>query len=128
MIIRFDHFVLTVRSIEATVAFYARALGFRAETANGRTALHFAGHKINLHEVGHEFAPHARVPADGSGDFCLVGDEPVDALKARLEAMGLVVEEGPVPRTGARAALRSIYLRDPDGNLVEVANEAPRGS
>lgn len=123
MIIRFDHLVLTVRSIAATAAFYERALGFRPETADGRTALHFAGHKINLHEVGHEFEPKAEKPVAGSGDFCLVADEPVERIKERLAGLGIDVFEGPVERTGARAPLRSIYLRDPDGNLVEVANE-----
>ena len=123
MIVRIDHIVLTVRSIEATAAFYARALDFRVETVEGRTALHFGDHKINLHAVGHEFAPHARVPASGTGDVCLISDEPVEAVAARLESLGVPVEEGPVARTGARSALRSIYLRDPDGNLVEIANE-----
>ena len=122
MITRFDHFVLTVTSIDATVAFYAK-LGFEAETANGRTAIHFAGHKINLHEVGHEFEPKAARPTPGSGDFCLCCDEPVGAVQARLEARGIAVEVGPVDRAGARSALRSIYIRDPDGNLVEIANE-----
>lgn len=125
MITRLDHFVLTVASIQATCDFYARALGFEAATWNGRTALHFAGHKINLHEAGHEFSPHARVPAPGSGDFCLVTEEPVERIAERLAEQGIAVEEGPVVRTGARAPLRSIYLRDPDGNLVEVANEEP---
>ncbi len=123
MITRLDHIVLTVRSIAATSAFYADALGFRVETSDGRTALHFAGHKINLHEVGHEFEPKATRPVQGSGDFCLISDEPVEAVRDGLVARGIAVELGPVDRTGARSALRSIYLRDPDGNLVEIANE-----
>lgn len=122
MITRFDHFVLTVASIDETVAFYEK-LGFQAETTNGRTAVHFAGHKINLHAVGHEFSPHARVPTAGSGDFCLVTEEPITDVAAKLTALGIAIEEGPVARTGARAPLASIYLRDPDGNLVEIANE-----
>lgn len=123
MITRFDHFVLTVRSIQASADFYAKALGFEVETAQGRTALHFAGHKINLHEVGREFMPHARAPAPGTGDFCLISEEPIAAVRERLIGLGIAIEEGPVARAGARAALRSIYLRDPDGNLVEIANE-----
>ncbi|WP_375461165.1 VOC family protein [uncultured Enterovirga sp.] len=123
MITSLDHIVLTCASVEATARFYAEALGFRIETQDGRTALHFGNHKINLHQVGHEFTPHARVPAPGTGDFCLISDEPVEAAKARLEQLGIRIEEGPVARTGARGALLSIYFRDPDGNLVEVANE-----
>lgn len=122
MITRFDHFVLTVASIDATVAFYEK-LGFEAETSNGRTAIHFAGHKINLHEIGHEFSPHARVPAAGSSDFCLITEEPIMDVVAKLTGLGIVIEEGPVARTGARAPLASLYMRDPDGNLVEIANE-----
>ena len=125
MITRFDHFVLTVASIPETVAFYEGALGFRAVTDNGRTALHFAGHKINLHEAGREFEPKAKRPTPGSGDFCLVTEEPVETIAARLTESGVAIEEGPVARTGTRAPLRSIYCRDPDGNLVEVANEEP---
>ena len=123
MITRLDHFVLTVRSIPDTCDFYARALGFEPVTAGGRTALHFAGHKINLHEAGHEFAPRAGVATPGSGDFCLLSDEPVAETARRLESLGIAIEEGPVARTGARHPLLSIYFRDPDGNLVEVANE-----
>lgn len=123
MIVRLDHFVLTVRSIAATSDFYAKARGFEAITVDGRTALHFAGHKINLHEAGHEFEPKARAPTPGSGDFCLISDEPVADIAARLERLGVSVEEGPVARTGARHPLVSIYVRDPDGNLVEIANE-----
>lgn len=123
MTIRLDHIVLTVASIAKTVTFYERALGFRAVTQDGRTALHFGDHKINLHEVGHEFEPKAMLAKAGTGDFCLTGEEPVERLKSHLEGLGIDVFEGPVARTGARSDLRSIYFRDPDGNLVEVANE-----
>lgn len=123
MITSLDHIVLTCASVPETARFYADALGFRIVVQDGKTALHFADHKINLHQVGYEFTPHARVPATGTGDFCLISDEPVEAVAARLAGLGIAVEEGPVERTGARGMLRSIYLRDPDGNLVEVANE-----
>lgn len=123
MISRFDHLVLTVRSIPDAVAFCERALGIGAETRDGRTALHVAGHTINLHETGHEFEPKAKRPMPGSGDVCLCCDEPIGAVQARLEARGIAVEVGPVDRAGARAGLRSISIRDPDGNLVETANE-----
>lgn len=122
---RLDHIVLTVRSIPVTVDFYERALGFRAETIEGRTALHFGDNKINLHEVGNEFSPRAQLAAPGTGDFCVTTYEPVEAVAERLTLMGILIEEGPVARTGARSPLWSIYLRDPDQNLVEIANERP---
>ena len=121
-----DHFVLTVASIEATCAFYKRALGFGVEVfgPQQRTALTFGSQKINLHEVGKEFTPCARVATAGSGDFCLLADTPVDRIAAHLRAEGINVEEGPVPKTGATGPITSIYFRDPDGNLVEVSNPA----
>lgn len=123
-----DHFVLTVASIEATCAFYEKALGMGVErfrpAAGGaeRVALKFGGQKINLHRAGAEFKPHARQPLAGSGDFCLIAATPVEQVKAHLQSCGIAVELGPVPRTGATGKLLSIYFRDPDGNLVEVSN------
>lgn len=120
-----DHFVLTVADIDATVEFYTRHLGMEAVRfgADGKVALSFGSQKINLHRTGAEFQPHAHMPQAGSGDFCLLSDVPVEEIAAQLEAGGVTVEEGPVARTGAVAGLRSIYIRDPDGNLVEVSNE-----
>jgi catechol 2,3-dioxygenase-like lactoylglutathione lyase family enzyme len=121
---RIDHLVLTVRSIERTCQFYADALGVEAITfGDGRRALQMGDQKINLHEAGHEFEPKARLPTPGSGDFCVVTDEPLDELIARQEHLRVPIEEGPVTRTGAVGPLRSIYIRDPDGNLVEIANQ-----
>jgi len=121
---RIDHFVLTVADINATCDFYRRALGMEVLTfGDGRKALGFGGQKINLHQKGREFEPKAARPTPGSGDFCLTTATPLDDVVAQLEKAGIVVELGPVARTGARAALRSLYFRDPDGNLVEVANE-----
>jgi catechol 2,3-dioxygenase-like lactoylglutathione lyase family enzyme len=118
-----DHFVLTVASIRATCDFYARALGLGVETfGEGRTALTFGDQKINLHEVGREFAPRARVATAGSGDFCLLAETPIDAVVAHLREVGVAIEEGPVRKTGATGPLNSVYFRDPDGNLVEVSN------
>lgn len=124
-----DHFVLTVASIEATCAFYQRALGFGVEVfgADKRTALIFGSQKINLHEVGREFTPRARVATAGSGDFCLLTDTPVDEVAAHLQGSGVAIEEGPVRKTGATGPLISVYFRDPDGNLVEVSNPLPAG-
>lgn len=117
-----DHFVLTVASIEETCAFYRDALGMEAVTfGSGRKALLCGGQKINLHEAGREFEPKAHKPTPGAGDFCLVTEEDLGALAQRLGSLGIAIEEGPVARTGARGPITSIYLRDPDGNLVEVA-------
>jgi catechol 2,3-dioxygenase-like lactoylglutathione lyase family enzyme len=121
---RIDHFVLTVSDIDATCAFYEAVLGLEITVfGNGRKALSFGEQKINLHQQGAEFTPHARVPAPGSADFCLTTSVPLEDVIAHLEASGIAIEEGPVARTGARAALRSVYIRDPDGNLVEISNE-----
>lgn len=118
-----DHFVLTVASIERTCRFYREALGMAVVTFGpGRKALAFGRHKINLHEHGKEFEPKARQPMPGSGDFCLIAIEPVEAIARHLTTLGIAIEEGPVPRTGATGSIRSIYFRDPDGNLVEIAN------
>lgn len=122
---RIDHFVLTVRDLEATCAFYAKALGMQVVTfAGGRKALAFGRQKINLHVAGREFEPRAALATPGSGDFCLVTAEPLEDAMAHLRASGVEILEGPVARTGATGALRSVYFRDPDGNLVEVSNEA----
>ncbi len=122
MITGIDHFVLTVRSVEASCAFYERALGLARVDSPGRpTALTFGGQKINLHQSDRPFAPKAAAPTPGAGDFCLVSAEPIEALAARLAAMAVAVELGPVEREGARGPMRSIYFRDPDGNLVEVS-------
>ncbi|WP_198038376.1 VOC family protein [Skermanella stibiiresistens] len=123
MIDRIDHFVLTVRSVDATCDFYSRALGMRVVVfAGGRKALAFGAQKINLHEAGREFDPKAERPTPGSGDFCLISSTPVDTMAEQLRGLGIEIEEGPVARTGATGPILSIYFRDPDGNLVEVSN------
>jgi len=122
MIVRIDHFVLTVRSLEATLSFYERVLGFRRVITPGRPAsLHFGQQKINVHETGHVFEPHARAATPGSADFCLITDEAIETVRTRLEACGVAIELGPVPRNGALGAMTSVYFRDPDGNLIEVS-------
>ncbi len=124
-----DHFVLTVASISRTCEFYGRVLNMRAETfGDQRTALHFGDQKINLHEAGREFDPRAKVPTPGSADFCLISAEPIDQVVKHLESLGVPVVKGPVERTGAQSAalgpMRSVYIRDPDGNLVEISEYA----
>ena len=122
MITRIDHFVLTVRSLDTTCAFYERVLGFRRVDEPGRpTALHFGPHKINVHEAGHTFEPKAKAPTPGAGDFCLITDRPLTGIKTHLEACGVAIELGPVERIGVQGPMTSLYFRDPDGNLIEVS-------
>jgi catechol 2,3-dioxygenase-like lactoylglutathione lyase family enzyme len=128
---RIDHIVLTVADIEATTQFYERVLGFERETFRGpdgqpRYALKFGVQKINLQDRGTNTPTKALRPTEGSGDFCLLASVPLDVVAAHLRAEGVALESGPVPRRGARGALTSLYFRDPDGNLVEVA-EYDRG-
>ena len=118
---RLDHLVLTVADLGATIAFYTGVLGLEEVTFSGRTALHLGDQKINLHEAGHEFSPRAARPTPGSGDLCFVVDGPIEAVVEHLRGHGVAVEEGPVDRTGARGPMRSVYVRDPDRNLVELA-------
>jgi catechol 2,3-dioxygenase-like lactoylglutathione lyase family enzyme len=119
---RLDHLVLTVADVEATVDFYERVLGMRAITfGQGRRALEFGRQKINLHPAGHEFEPKAERPTPGSGDLCFISAVALDEVIAHLEACGVAIEEGPVPRTGAVGPMDSVYFRDPDGNLLEVS-------
>jgi len=123
MIERLDHLVLTVADVDATLAFYVRVLGMRAVSfGQGRTALAFGTQKINLHAAGAEFEPHAQRATPGSGDLCFITATPLADAMARVRNCGVAIEEGPVERTGATGRLLSFYLRDPDGNLIEVAN------
>ena len=123
---RLDHLVLTVASIEAATEFYTRVLGMGVVTFGAdRTALTFGTSKINLHEAGKEFEPKARRPTPGSADICLIVEDGIAEAMAELAAAGVSVEEGPVPRTGATGPITSCYLRDPDGNLIELSNYGP---
>jgi catechol 2,3-dioxygenase-like lactoylglutathione lyase family enzyme len=122
-IVSLDHVVLTVRDLEATVRFYVEGLGMELrEFQDGRHALHFGAQKINLHVSGREFEPKAARPTPGSADLCFLTDSPLDDVMRHLEAQGHRVIEGPVERAGAQGPIVSIYLRDPDGNLIEIAN------
>lgn len=119
-----DHLVLTVRDIDRTARFYER-LGMRREVFGaGRLALRFGRQKINLHRAGGEIEPHARHPSPGSADVCLLIEEPVEDAALELAQVGIQIELGPVDRTGAEGPIRSIYIRDPDGNLIEFAHRA----
>ena len=121
---RLDHLVLTVTDLDATVAFYSHVLGMKAVTFGaGRTALVFGNTKINLHKAGHEFDPKAHLPVPGSLDLCFIASMPLNDVIARLNSLGTPIVEGPVMRTGAMAKLRSVYVRDPDLNLIEISEE-----
>ncbi|SLN45202.1 VOC family protein [Oceanibacterium hippocampi] len=122
MLARLDHLVLTVADLEATRAFYCDLLGMEPRRfKGGRLALHFGDAKINLHQAGREFEPKAARPTPGSADLCFIAACPLDEVRSRLAAAGVAVEAGPVARTGALGTMTSIYLRDPDGNLVEIS-------
>lgn len=120
---RLDHLVLTVRSIQATCDFYTRTLGLEVATfGNNRKALRFGQQKINLHEAGNEFQPKALRPTPGSADLCFLTTVPLEDAIAHLQSCGVELIGDPVDRTGAIGSLRSIYFRDPDGNLIELSN------
>ncbi len=119
---RLDHLVLTVRDIDATIDFYTRVLGMQAVTfGEGRRALHFGQQKINLHQAGAEFDPKAARPAPGSADLCFISSTPLEQVMQHLASCGVSLELPPSRRTGAQGAIQSLYVRDPDGNLIEIS-------
>ncbi|MGG1658431.1 VOC family protein [Brevibacillus sp. NRS-1366] len=123
MIDRLDHLVLTVRDMEETCRFYEQVLGMQTVTFGaGRKALQFGRQKINLHQIGHEFEPKAMNPVSGSADLCLIASVPIEQMIERVTSHGVPILEGPVQKTGATGPILSIYLRDPDQNLIEVSN------
>ncbi len=118
---RFDHIVITTSDLDACVGFYTRVLGMEHRERDGRHALFFGAQKINVHCRKAQFLPAARNPEYGSADFCLIVRESAEAVKAEIESKGWPAELGVVRRTGALGPIRSVYVRDPDGNLVELA-------
>jgi catechol 2,3-dioxygenase-like lactoylglutathione lyase family enzyme len=125
MIKSLDHLVLTTRDADKCVDFYTRVLGMTLETfGQGRTALRFGEQKINLHDKNTVTDGYAAHPTPGSLDICFLADRPLDEVIAQLRAAGIPIELGPVQRTGARFALRSVYVRDPDRNLIEISEPA----
>ena len=118
-----DHLVLTVKDIDATCTFYEKVLGMKIITFGGdRKALSFGAQKVNLHEHGNEFEPKAHRPTPGSADLCFITSVPLAEVIAHVAACGVAVLEGPVQRSGASGPVISIYFREPDMNLIEVAN------
>lgn len=123
MLVRIDHLVLTTANVDACVDFYVNGLGMRLERfGEGRMALALGQQKINIHEQGREFEPKALKPTPGGLDMCFVTAMTPDEVMQRLDAAGIRIEEGPVRRTGALGPIMSVYVRDPDGNLVEISS------
>lgn len=125
-VIALDHFVLTVADLPATLRFYSdvlgmQAAGFTTATGERRQALRFGTAKINLHQHRAEFEPNAAQPTPGSADLCFLTAESIPAWQDKLAALNIPIEQGPVPRTGAQGPLTSLYIRDPDGNLIEIS-------
>lgn len=122
MIDHLDHLVLTTINLEACKDFYVRVLGMRPETfGNGRLAFCFGNQKINVHERGREFEPKAHLPVPGALDLCFIASHGLDAVIAHLQTEHWPIIEGPVQRTGATGPIRSVYVRDPDLNLIEIS-------
>lgn len=119
---RFDHLVLTVSDVDRAVEFYTTVLDATAERFDGdRRAVSFGEWKINFHPADDVYTPHAAVTSPGTDDFCLVVTEPIDAVRERLEEHSVEIVHGPVKKTGAQGEMTSVYVRDPDENLVELA-------
>ncbi|MBX3591095.1 MAG: VOC family protein [Burkholderiaceae bacterium] len=122
MIDHIDHIVVTTADEAACIRFYTEVMGMKLETFGaGRKAFSFGSQKINLHVKGREYEPKAHLPVPGALDLCFIAGVPLDQVIARLQALGVSIIEGPVMRTGATSQLRSIYLRDPDLNLIEIS-------
>jgi catechol 2,3-dioxygenase-like lactoylglutathione lyase family enzyme len=117
-----DHLVLTVANIDITVDFYTEVLGMELSTVDGRKALAFGEQMIKLQQRGHEVNPKAAHPTAGAGDICFITSTPLDEVIRYLNEQKVHLEEGPVERNGAMGKMRSIYVRDPDKNLVEISN------
>ncbi|GAB1603609.1 glyoxalase domain-containing protein 5-like isoform X1 [Argonauta hians] len=126
---RLDHFVITVKDMEQTVSFYTKVLGMDLISFKGgsRKALKFGNQKINLHEHGREFEPKASEPMPGSADVCFITQTRIPDVVYHLKACNVPVVEGPVERTGAEGPILSVYVRDPDDNLVEISNYLQAG-
>lgn len=125
MIKSIDHIVLTTANLERCLEFYTQVLGMQLERyGSGRIALRFGDHKFNVHPPGFDAGIKARTPTPGSLDLCFLADVPLSEVIARLNSRSIEIEEGPIERTGARFAIRSVYVRDPDGNLVEISEKA----
>ncbi len=121
---RIDHLVLTVRDLQASIRFYTQVLGMTHEVFGAdRHALKFGLQKINLHPESAPIQPHAATPCPGSADLCFITKTPLEQVIQSLKSNAIMIESGPVSRTGAQGPILSVYFRDPDGNLLEVSNQ-----
>jgi catechol 2,3-dioxygenase-like lactoylglutathione lyase family enzyme len=131
MLDHIDHIVLTTRDKDACIRFYSEVLGMKLEKfrtpTEERLALKFGQQKINLHEWGKEFEPRAHVAVPGSLDLCFISAVPLDEVVKKLKAKNIAIIEGPVAKTGAQGPMQSVYVRDPDLNLVEISVYKPAG-
>ncbi|MBI4781232.1 MAG: VOC family protein [Oscillatoriophycideae cyanobacterium NC_groundwater_1537_Pr4_S-0.65um_50_18] len=132
---RLDHLVLTVQNIQQTCEFYQQVLGMQVVTfGDNRKALRFGQQKINLHQAGHEFLPKAKQPTPGSADLCFITEMPLEQVMQHLQRCQIAIESTCEPgkeivqRTGALGAIVSLYIRDPDGNLLEISNDVSDSS
>lgn len=124
MIDHLDHLVLTTIDLDACKDFYIRVLGMEMETfGSGRIAFRFGNQKINVHVRGNEFEPKAHLPVPGALDLCFIAKGSLEAVVAHLQAAQWPIVEGPIQRTGATGPIRSVYVRDPDLNLIEVSEQ-----
>ena len=124
MISHLDHLVLTTEDLDRCIDFYTRVLGMQLQTfGSGRKALRFGRQKINLHLKGKEHEPKAQRPTPGSLDLCFIAEVPLEQVVLHLRQAGVELEDGPVMRTGATGLIRSVYLRGPDHNLIEVSEQ-----
>jgi len=124
---KLDHFVLTVKDVKAATQFYSEVLGMEVERgADNRPAVRFGDCKIKFHQHGEEISPHASRPDPGSADFCLITVIPLEEVINHVTSCGIEIIAGPVPRSGAVGDLLSVYFRDPDGNLIEIANRVDK--
>ncbi|MGF6391434.1 VOC family protein [Pseudomonas plecoglossicida] len=122
MIDHLDHLVLTTFDVDACKDFYVRVLGMRLETFGaGRLAFCYGNQKINVHVRGHEFEPKAHLPVPGALDLCFIASVDLKQVVAHLDTQNWPIIEGPVQRTGATGPIRSVYVRDPDLNLIEIS-------
>jgi catechol 2,3-dioxygenase-like lactoylglutathione lyase family enzyme len=127
MLASVDHIVLATQDLDRCLDFYTRVLGMTLERyGEGRIALTFGAHKLNVHPPGYMASIRATLPTPGSLDLCFLADRSLEDVIARLDSCGVPIEEGPVMRSGARFPIRSVYVRDPDGNLIEISEPAAR--